>query len=140
MHALPGLRTPNRKKVKTHLLQSTPSTVTSNSTRSSKCTVSMMNGLTITSPSKKTKSVQDATSATNFNNTTMIDWLSKEGLCEALQYHREDQTELENMAFHANVVLLCGKFKPNDIRPTFQGIYQEAYKNWQSLKLRNIKA
>ena len=139
-HAPPGLQTPNRKKVKTHSLQSNPSTVTSISTRSSKCTVSMMNGLAITSPPKKTKSVQDATSAIDFDNATMIDWPSKEGLCEALQYHGEDQTELKNMDFHAKVVLLCGHFKPNDIRPTFQGIYQEAGKNWRSLKLAKHKS
>ncbi len=32
-----------------------------------------MNGLTITSPPKKMKSVQDATSTIDFNNAAMID-------------------------------------------------------------------
>ena len=42
------------------------------------------------------KSVQDMASAINFGDASMIDWLSKKGVCEALKYHGEDLSELKN--------------------------------------------
>ena len=131
----PGLQTPDRKKVKTHSAHSTPSTVTSNSTSSSKRAVSMMNSLQLKSPPKKMKSEQDVANAIDFDDASTIDWLSKKGLCDALAHYGEDKSELKHMDFNAKVVLLCNNFKPNDIRPVFQGIYQEAGKNSRSLKL-----
>ena len=70
-----SLQTPDRQKVKTHLAQSTPSTVASNSTSSSKRAVSMMNSLELKSPPKKTKKVQDEASAIDFEDASEIDWL-----------------------------------------------------------------
>ena len=55
--ARPALRTPDHKQRKSHSLHSTPSTVTSNSTSSSKRAVSMMISLAIKSPPKKMTSV-----------------------------------------------------------------------------------
>ena len=86
------------------------------------------------------KSVQDAASGIDFGDASMIDWLSEKGLCVALECHGEDQSELESFDLHEKVVLLCSYFKPNDIRPVFQGICQEAGKNWRSLKLAKHKS
>ncbi len=63
----------------------------------------MMNSLELKIPPKNTKSVQDVASAINFEDAATINWLSKKGLCDALEYHEEYQSELKNMDFHAKV-------------------------------------
>ena len=86
------------------------------------------------------KSVQDAAIAINFGDASMIDWLSEKGLCVALGCHGEDQSELESFDLHEKVVRLCSFVKPNDILLIFQGICQEAGKNWRSLNLAKLKS
>ena len=130
-----SLQTPERQKIKTHSAPSTPSTVASNSSSSSKRAVSMMNSLDLESPPKKTKKLQDEASAIDFEDASEIDWLSKKGLCDALTYYGEDPLLLQHVDHNDMIVLLCTHFKPNDIRPVFQGIYQDAGKNWRNLKL-----
>ena len=46
------------------------------------------------------KSVQDAASGIDFCDASVIDWLSVDGLCAALECHGEDQSELESIDFH----------------------------------------
>ena len=43
------------------------------------------------------KSCQDAASVIDFSDAAMIDWLSKEGLCEALEHHVEDLSKLKKL-------------------------------------------
>ena len=123
-----GPRTPDREKMKTSSAQSTPSTITLHSTSSSKRAVTMMNDLQL-KKNKKMKSVQDEASGIDFGGASTIDWLSEKGLCDALECYGEDQSELESFDLQEKVVLLYSFFKPNDIRPLFQGICQEAGKN-----------
>ena len=94
-----------------------------------------MNSLELKSPPKKTKKVQEEESAIDLEDASAIDWLSKNGLDNALTYYGEDPLELKAFDYHDKVVLLCTHFKPNDIRFVFQGIYQDAGKNWQNLKI-----
>ena len=86
------------------------------------------------------KSVQDTASRIDFSDASTINWLSKKGLCDALECYGEDQSELESFDSHEKVVRLCSFFKPNDIRPVCQGICQEAGKNWRSLNLAKLKS
>ena len=123
-------QTPDRKETKTSSAQSTPSMITLHSMISSKRAVTLMSSLELKSPPKKMKNVQDAASAINFGDASMINWLSKKALCGALKYHGKDQSELESFDLNDKVVLLCSHFKPNDIRLVFQGICQEAGKEW----------
>ena len=134
-----GPRTPVRKKTRTSSAHSTPSTMTLHSTSSSKRAVTMMSDLQKTK-NKKMKSVQDEASGIDFSDASTIDWLSEKGLCDALECYGEDQSELESFDLHEKVVRLCSFFKPNDIRPVFQGICQEAGKNWRSLKIAKHKS
>ena len=76
----------------------------------------------------------------DFSDASAIDWLSEKALRDALQCHGEDQSELESSDLHEKVVRLCSFFKPNDIRPVFQGICQEAGKNWRSLNIAKHKS
>ena len=126
--------TPDRT-VTAHSANSTPSMVTSNSTSSSKRAVAMMSSLELKSPPKKAKKVQDKERATDFEDAADIDWLSPMGLDKALKYYGEDSSELRDIDYGDKIVLLCTNFKPNDIRAVFQGIYQDAGKNWRDLKL-----
>ena len=141
-HARSAPRTPDCTKDKSHLLQSTPSTVMSNLTSSSKRAVSKMNSLMLKIPPEKIKRLQNAASTVSrhgtvdFKDASMIDWTSKKGLHTALEYHGEDKSDLENLDYHNKVLLLYNVFKPIDIRPIFQDIYQDAGKNWRSLKLQ----
>ena len=86
------------------------------------------------------KSVQDAASGIDFCDASAIDWLSADGVCAALECHGEHQSELESVYLDEIVLLLCSYFKPNDMRPVYQGICQEAGKNWQSLNLAKLKS
>ena len=86
------------------------------------------------------KSVQEKASGIDFSDALTIDWLSEKGLCDALACYGEDQSELESFDLREKVVRLCSFFKPNDIQPIFQGICQEAGKNWQSLNLAKLKS
>ena len=95
--AQPGPETPDQKATKTSSTRSTPSTMTLHSTSESKRTATLMTRLDIQSPPKKTKRCQDATSVINFSDAAMIDWLSKEGLNEALEHYGEDLSELKKL-------------------------------------------
>lgn len=75
-------------------------------------------------------SAHDEASGFEFSDASTIDWLSEKALCDALQCHGEDQSELGSSDLHEKVVRLCSFFKPNNIRLVFQGICQEAGKNW----------
>ena len=95
--AQPGPETPDRKATKTSLTRSTPSTMTSHSTDKSKRAATLMTHLDIQSLPKKTKRCQDATSVINFSDAAMIDWLSKEGLNEALEHYGKDLSKLKKL-------------------------------------------
>ena len=61
------------------------------------------------------KSVQDAASPIDFSDASMINWLSKKGLCEALEYHGKDLLELKSFDMYHKVVLSCNHLKPSNI-------------------------
>ena len=132
-------QTPDRK-VRPQSAHSTPSTLASNLTSSSKRAVSMMNSLELNSPTKKTKNTPDKQSTVDFDDASAFDWLNMNQLDDALLYHGEDSLELNDFDYHDKIVLLCVHFKPNDIRPVFQGVYQDAGMNWRDLRLAKHKS
>ena len=127
-------QTPDRK-VRTQSAHSTPSTIASNSTSSSKRAVSMMNSLELKSPPKQTKHIFDKDSTIDFKEASSFNWLNVKQVVEALAYYGEDPLEQKDFAYNDKIVLLCMHFKPNDIRAVFQGVYQDAGKNWRDLRL-----
>ena len=132
-------QTPERK-VRSPSAHSTPSTVASTMSSSSKRAVSMMNNLALNSPPKKSKNTPDKQSTVDFNDAMEFDWLNMSDIDYALLHHGEDSLELNNFDYHEKIVLLCTYFKPNDIRPVFQGIYQDAGMNWRDLRLAKHKS
>ena len=74
------------------------------------------------------KRVQDTTSGIDFCDASAIDWLSVHGVRAALECHGKHQSELESIDLDEMILLLCSYFKPNDMRPVYQGICQEAGK------------
>ena len=86
------------------------------------------------------KSVQDAASGIDFCDDSAIDWLSADGVRAALECHGEHQSELESIDLDEMILLLCSYFKPNDMRPVYQGICQDAGRNWRSLSLAKLKS
>ena len=149
--ARPVTSTPTRKERKLPSLPSTPSTMTSKSTTESKRAASMMSSLALKTPPKKKRSPREQDVANkaslsdtvNLDDAAMIDWTSTMGIQAALEHHFDDHEDLEGLDFHARVILLCNKFNPADIRPVYQGIVQEAGKDWRTLKVqrhRSMKA
>ena len=130
-------RTPDRE-VNTHTSYSTPSTISSKSTSSSKRAISMMDGLELKSPSKKTKKIQDAKSANKFEDAATINWLSMKEVCKALLYYGKDRSKLKEIEYYDKILLLCNYFKPNDIHLVFQGILLDAGRNYQNLQLTKL--
>ena len=86
------------------------------------------------------KTVQDAASGIDFCDASAIDWMSADGVRAALECHGEHQSELESIDLDETILLLCSYFKPNDIRPVYQGICQDAGRNWRSLSLAKLKS
>jgi len=127
-------QTPDRK-VTSQSANSTPSTITSNSTTSSKRAVVMMNSLELKTPPKKAKTVQAIERAIDYEDASEIDWVNLMGVDKALTHFYEDASDLRDMDYGEKIVLLCTNYKPNDIRAVYQGIHQEAGKNWRDLKL-----
>ena len=70
-------------------------------------------------------------------DTSTIDWLDETSVCDALLHHGQDCSEKENSDLHENIVLLCGYYKPSDIRPVFQGVCQEAGWDWRTLNTKH---
>ena len=62
------------------------------------------------------------------------------GVRDALEYHSEHHSELESFDLGESIFQLCSYFKPNDIRPVYQGLCQEAGRNWRSLSLAKLKS
>ena len=54
------------------------------------------------------------------SDPSTIDWLNETAVFDALQHHRQDCSEMENSDLHEMIVLLCGYYKPSDIRPVFR--------------------
>ena len=131
-------RTPERK-VRSPSAHSTPSTAASAMSSSSKRAVSMTNNLMLNSPRKKSKITLDKHSTVNFNDVLEFDWLSMSDIDDTLVHHGKELSELNNSDYHDKIVLLCSHFKPNDIRPVFQGICQDAGMNWRDLRLAKHK-
>ena len=132
-------RTPERK-VRSSSAHSTPSTAASTLSSSSKCAASMMNKLALKSPRKNSKNTRDKHRTVDFNDVLEIDWLSVSEIDDALVHHGEELSELSKLDYHQKIVCLCTYFKPNDIRPVFQGICQDAGMNWRHLKLAKHKS
>ena len=112
--------------------------MTSHLTSSSKRVIKKMSDLRVKKKPKKIKSVDDAANGFDPSDASTLDWLNEKALCDALQCHGQDHSELESSDMHEKVVRLCGFYKPNDIRPVFQGICQEAGKNWRSLNIAKL--
>ena len=81
----------------------------------------------------------DEASGFNPGNPSMIDWLNEREVCDALRYHGQDHPELESSDLHENIVYLCNFYKPTEIRPVYQGICQDAGRNWQTLDIAKHK-
>ena len=135
-----GLRTPDRKKRNKSSAPSTPSTTASQSTSSSKRVLTFMSDLQLETPPRKKKGVQDATSGIDFRDASAIEWLSMHEVRAALEYHSEHHSELQSFDLGESILLLCTFFKPNDIRPVYQGLCQEAGWDWRSLSLAKLKS
>ena len=84
--------------------------------------------------------MQDATSRIDFRDASAIEWLSMHEVRAALEYHSEHHSELQSFDLGESILLLCTFFKPNDIRPVYQGLCQEAGRNWRSLSLAKLKS
>ena len=131
-------QTPERK-VRSPSSHSTPSTAASSMSSPSKRAVSMMSDLALNSPPKKGRNTPEKQGSDDFNDASEFDWLNLSVIDDALVHHGEELEELNKFDYHDKIVLLCTYFKPNDIRPVFQGIYQDAGKNWRDLKLTKHK-
>lgn len=131
-------QTPERK-VRSPSAHSTPSTAASSMSSPSKRAVSMMSDLALNSPPKKSRNTPEKQGSVDFNDASEFDWLNLSDIDDALVHHGEELLELNKFDYHDKIVLLCSYFKPNDIRPVFQGIYQDAGKNWRDLKLTKHK-
>ena len=131
-------QTPERK-VRSPSAYSTPSTAASSKSSSSKRAVSMMSSLALNSPPKKSKNTPAKQITADFNDASDFDWLRMNDVDDALVYHGEELSEISNFEYYDKIFLLCSYFKPNDIRPVFQGIYQDAGMNWRDLKLAKHK-
>ena len=89
------------------------------------------------------KSAQNAASlhgTVDLDDASMIAWTCVKGLRAALEYHFEDNDDFDSLDYYGKVLLLCNNFKPNDIRPAFQGIYQDAGRDWRTLKLQKHRS
>lgn len=73
------------------------------------------------------------------SDLSTIDWLNERALCDALQCQGQDHSELESSDLHEKIVHVCGFYKPNDIQPVFQGICQDAGRNWRTLNIKKHK-
>ncbi len=131
-------QTPERK-VRSPSAHSTPSTAASSKSSSSKRAVSLMSSLALFSPPKKSKNTPAKQNTVDFNDASEFDWLRMNDVDDALVYHGEELSELSKLEYYEKIFLLCSYFKPNDIRPVFQGIYQDAGMNWRDLKLAKYK-
>ena len=65
----------------------------------------------------------------DLDDAAMIDWTCKKGLRAVLEHHFDNHEDFKGLYYHDRVMLLCDKFKPNNIRPVLQGILQESGKN-----------
>ena len=80
------------------------------------------------------------TDTVDFADAAMIGWTCKKGLQAALEHHFDNHEDFEGLDYHERIILLCNKFKPNDIRPALQGILQEAGTDWRTLKLQKLRS
>ena len=130
--------TPERKS-RSATAESTPSTVASSTSGSSKRAASMMEDLVLDSPLKKSKITLDEHSTVNFDDAFEFDWLNMSDFNNALIHHGEKLSDLKKFDYQDKIILLCSYYKPNDIRPVFQGICQDTGMNWRNLKLAKHK-
>ncbi len=109
--------------------------MTSKSTTESKRAVSMMSILALKFPPKKVKRKQDAASKASLSDTVdlddaaMIGWTCKKGLQAVLEHHFDNHKDFKGIDYHYRVILLCNIFKPNNILPVLQDIFQDAGKD-----------
>ena len=91
----------------------------------------MMSSLALKTPPKKKKKAkrnEDAASkeslsdSVDLDDDAMIEWTCKKGLQAALEHHFDNHEDFFGLDYHDRVMLLCNKFKPNNIPPAFQGI------------------
>ncbi len=106
----------------------------------------MMSSLALKTPHKKVKREQDAASKVSLSDTVdlddaaMIEWTCKKWLQAALEHHFDNHEDLFGLDYHDRVMILCNKFKPNDIRPALQGILQDTGKDWRTMKLQKLRS
>ena len=95
---------------------------------------------------KKAKRKEDAASKVSLSDTVdlddaaMIEWTCKKGLQAALEHHFDNHEDFFGLDYHDRVMILCNKFKPNDIRPALQGILQDTGKDWRTMKLQKLRS
>ena len=125
--------------------QTTPSTVSSKSTRDSKHTVTLMDGLALKSPmAKKRTKTEDVVEASlsdiiDYEDPNMILWLKKQGVVDALEHHSPDWEDYLELDYHEQLLLLVKVFKPVDMRYVLQGLLTDAGMNWRKLKLNKLR-
>ena len=142
-----GPRTPIRRKKSTILQEKmeqlssplTPSTMTSQSTSSSKHMLEKIANLQIKKKLKMTTRRYDEASEFNPANAAAIDWLNLSQVHDALTYHGQGNQDMESLDLHESVVQLCNCFKPHEIRPVYQGVCQDAGWDWRSLDVARHK-
>ena len=98
-----------------------------------------MSNLAFNSPPKKSKNILNKQSTVDFSDALEFDWLSMSDVDDALVHHGKALSKLNKFDYHAKIILLCSYFKPNDIRPVFQGTNQDARMNWRDLRLAKHK-
>ena len=136
---------PTKKKKKVVSVPTTPSTVSSKSTTESKRAVKLMGGLALQSPSSskraKCEDVEDdsLSDTVDYRDPNMIDWLTKKGVADALEYHFPDQDDYITLDHQEQILLLVKTFKPADIRIVLQGLLTDAGKDWRKLKLKKLR-
>ena len=140
--------TPTRQKTK-----QSSTTPNSSSTSSSKRTLSRIKDLTLASPegkksSKKhrpTKTVAvpsgrgkgDASSpSTKLPKFTDIDWVSKQGILQALsKYNQPDQ--YLGLELREQIILLASNFTPTDLRPLLMNLVAQAGEDFRNINWDN---
>jgi hypothetical protein len=81
----------------------------------------------------------DAASGFNPGTPSTIDWPNASEVRDALQFHGQGHPDLESSDLHEIIVQLCNCYKPSEIRPVYQGICQDAGRDWRTLDIAKHK-
>ena len=139
----------SQRSTATTTTPSSSSTLRSSSSTQSKRNVSKLSGLQLSSPptiAKKPKQSRSNSSGdislcdtVNLDEAMAISWGSKEGIDKALHHHFNKE-EYEDLSRHEQIVLLCNRFPPADLRPVYACLCVDMGRDRRSLKLNKFRS